>query len=52
MQAVFHNIVDDIKDDMFNGATTVIMSRLTKAAESVGKALEVALSDLAQKVCG
>ena len=50
IQAVFHNIVADVKDEMFEGAADIIMGRLAKAAEAVGKALEVALSDLAEKV--
>ena len=35
---------------MFDGAADVIMARLSKAAEAVGKALETALSDLAETV--
>lgn len=35
---------------MFDGAADVILERLAKAAEAVGKALEAALSDLAETV--
>ena len=47
---MFHDYIVDIKDEMFDGAADVIMARLSKAAEAVGKALETALSDLAETV--
>ena len=47
---MFHNVVEDVKDEIFEDAAGVIMGRLSTAAESVGQALEVALSDLAEKV--
>ena len=40
----------DIKDEMFEGAADVILSRLANAAEAVGKALCEALQELAEKV--
>lgn len=49
-QAVFHDYVVDIKDEVFEDAADVLMSRLKNAAEAVGKALETALNELAQKV--
>ncbi|KAI0079668.1 hypothetical protein K474DRAFT_1683062 [Panus rudis PR-1116 ss-1] len=49
-KALFHNYVDDLKEEIFEGAADVIMTRLTKAAEAVGDALEEALAELAEKV--
>ena len=50
VQALFHNYVADIKDEMFEGAADVILGRLANAAEAVGKALGDALQELADKV--
>ena len=50
MQAVFHGYVARLKDQIFNGAADVIMTRLSKAAEAIGDALKDALNDLARKV--
>ncbi|GJE84682.1 nuclear GTPase SLIP-GC [Phanerochaete sordida] len=47
---VFHNYVSKIKDEIFDGAADVILARLAKAAESVGKVLDNALGDLAEKI--
>ncbi len=49
-QAVFHNIVNEIKNEMFDDAADVILGRLAEAAEAVGKALGEALQALAEKV--
>ena len=49
-QAVFHNFVDNIKNEMFEGTVDVLFGRLDSAAEAVGKALEEAFSALAEKV--
>ncbi|CAL1702209.1 unnamed protein product [Somion occarium] len=49
-KALFHDFVDGVKDEVFNGAADVIMGRLTKAAEAVGNALEEALAELAEKI--
>ncbi|KAI0758261.1 Dynamin family-domain-containing protein [Irpex lacteus] len=49
-KAVFHNIVNEIKNEMFDDAADVILGRLAEAAEAVGKALGEALQALAEKV--
>ena len=49
-KALFHNYVADIKNEIFEGAADVILSRLANAAEAVGNALGDALQDLAEKV--
>ncbi|KAH9951754.1 Dynamin family-domain-containing protein [Amylocystis lapponica] len=49
-KAVFHDYVEDIKDEVFQGAVDVLMGRLSKAAEAIGKALEESLSELAEKI--
>ena len=49
-QMVFHNYVKDVKDEMFDGAADVILTRLAAAAEAVGRALGESLSELAEKV--
>ncbi|OBZ71936.1 hypothetical protein A0H81_08311 [Grifola frondosa] len=49
-KAVFHDYVDDLKDEIFTGAADVLLTRLAKAAEAVGKALEDALEELAKKI--
>ena len=41
-QAVFHNFVDNIKDELFEGTVEVLFGRLDSAAEAVGKAKDVA----------
>ncbi|OCH93605.1 hypothetical protein OBBRIDRAFT_832536 [Obba rivulosa] len=47
---LFHNYLDGIKDEVFEDAADVLMSRLRNAAEAVGKALETALNNLAEKI--
>ena len=49
-KAVFHNYIDDCKDDVFDDGADVLLDRLSKAAEAIGAALDSALSDLAEKV--
>ncbi|THG94658.1 hypothetical protein EW026_g6853 [Hermanssonia centrifuga] len=49
-KALFHDAISDTKSEMFDGAADVIMGRLAKAAEAVGKALEGSLSELAETV--
>ncbi|THH33781.1 hypothetical protein EUX98_g424 [Antrodiella citrinella] len=49
-KALFHNHVNGIKHEVFEGAAEVIMGRLSKAAEAVGQALEEALAELAEKI--
>lgn len=49
-QAVFHDFIAKIKDYIFTDAADVIMTRLSKAAEAVGAALNDALKELAKKV--
>lgn len=50
VQALFHNYVDDIKEEVFNDGAEVLLGRLSTAAEAVGKALEDSLEELAEKV--
>lgn len=50
MQAVFHNYINDHKQDVFNGGAEVLMGRLSTAAETIGKALNKSLRELAEKV--
>ncbi|KAJ7744514.1 hypothetical protein DFH07DRAFT_25631 [Mycena maculata] len=49
-KASFHDYITDVKDDIFDGGADVIMERLTDAAEAIGKALDVAMDNLAQKI--
>ncbi|KII94798.1 hypothetical protein PLICRDRAFT_86263 [Plicaturopsis crispa FD-325 SS-3] len=49
-KALFHNYVNDCKDEVFNGGAEVLLGRLAGAAEAVGDALETALTELAQKI--
>jgi hypothetical protein len=49
-KAVFHNYIDDCKDDVFDDGADVLLGRLEKAAEAIGATLDSALSDLAEKV--
>lgn len=49
-KAVFHNYIDDCKDDVFDDGADVLLDRLSKAAEAIGAALDSALSELAEKV--
>jgi hypothetical protein len=50
MQAVFHNYIDGHKHDVFNGGAEVLMGQLSTAAETIGKALNESLRELAEKV--
>ena len=47
---MFHDFIGKSKDYIFTDAADVIMSRLSKAAEAVGAALNDALEELARKV--
>ena len=47
---MFHNFVDNIKNELFEGAVDVLFGRLDSATEAVGKALEESFSALAEKV--
>ncbi|KAJ6599136.1 hypothetical protein DFH09DRAFT_1130225 [Mycena vulgaris] len=49
-KASFKSYISDCKDDIFEDGADVIMERLTSAAEAIGKALKVAMENLAQKV--
>ncbi|TFK55750.1 hypothetical protein OE88DRAFT_1804556 [Heliocybe sulcata] len=49
-KAVFHDFIDDVKDEVFTGGADVVMTRLTQASNAVGEALEEALAALAEKV--
>ncbi|KAJ7507726.1 hypothetical protein B0H11DRAFT_1968347 [Mycena galericulata] len=49
-KASFHDYISDCKDDIFEDGADVILDRLTNAAEAVGKALDVAMDNLAQKI--
>lgn len=49
-KAVFHEYVDNIKDKIFKDAAGVLMDRLSSAAETVGKTLEEASRELAEKI--
>lgn len=49
-KALFHNYVDDIKEEVFNDGAEVLLGRLSTAAEAVGKALEDSLEELAEKI--
>ncbi|CCM01707.1 uncharacterized protein FIBRA_03772 [Fibroporia radiculosa] len=48
-KGVFHDFVDNIKNEVFNDGAEVIMGRLSNAAEAIGRALEDALEKLAEK---
>jgi hypothetical protein len=50
IQAVFHNYIHGRKHDVFNGGAEVLMGRLSTAAETIGKALNESLRELAEKV--
>ncbi|KAG1761260.1 hypothetical protein EDD22DRAFT_954174 [Suillus occidentalis] len=50
MQAVFHNYIDGHKHNVFNGGAEVLMGRLSNAAETIGKALNESLRELAEKI--
>jgi hypothetical protein len=50
LQLLFHNFIDDCKNDVFEGGAEIILERLSKAAEVIGLALNEALQSLAQKV--
>ena len=47
---MFHNFVDNNKDDLFQNGADIILERLDQVAVDVGKALEGALGNLADKV--
>ncbi|KIK36397.1 hypothetical protein CY34DRAFT_26339 [Suillus luteus UH-Slu-Lm8-n1] len=49
-KAVFHNYINDHKQDVFNGGAEVLMGRLSTAAETIGKALNKSLRELAEKI--
>lgn len=49
-KAVFHDYIDQMKDEVFEDGADVIMDRLDQAAQAIGAALDSALVDLAQKV--
>lgn len=49
-KAVFHDYVDQCKDDVFEDGADIIMDRLSKAADAIGVVLNAALSELAEKV--
>ncbi len=47
---MFHDFIAKSKDYIFTDAADVIMTRLSKAAEAIGAALDDALKELAKKV--
>ncbi|KAG6857365.1 hypothetical protein H0H87_005668 [Tephrocybe sp. NHM501043] len=49
-KAVFHDFINDCKDEIFDDGADVVMERLTKAADAVGEALDMSLGQLAQKI--
>ncbi|KAG1755777.1 hypothetical protein EDB19DRAFT_1956649 [Suillus lakei] len=49
-KAVFHNYIDGHKHDVFDGGADVLMGRLSTAAETIGKALNESLRELAEKI--
>ncbi|KAG2348817.1 hypothetical protein BDR05DRAFT_873352 [Suillus weaverae] len=49
-KAVFHNYVDGHKHDVFDGGAEVLMGRLSTAAETIGKALNESLREVAEKI--
>ncbi|GLB33731.1 putative dynamin family protein [Lyophyllum shimeji] len=49
-KAYFRSFIEEVKDEIFDDGADVLMDRLTKAAEAVGKALDEALGQLAQKI--
>ncbi|KAG5637833.1 hypothetical protein H0H81_003038 [Sphagnurus paluster] len=49
-KAVFHRFIEGCKDEIFDDGADVLLDRLTKAAEAVGKALDDALEKVAQKI--
>ncbi|KAG2146754.1 hypothetical protein DEU56DRAFT_786239 [Suillus clintonianus] len=49
-KTVFHNYVDGHKHDVFDGGAEVLMGRLSAAAETIGKALNETLRELAEKI--
>ncbi|KAG0709554.1 hypothetical protein DFH29DRAFT_792939, partial [Suillus ampliporus] len=48
-KAVFHNYVDTYKHSVFDGGAEILMGRLSAAAETIGKALNESLRELAEK---
>ena len=51
MQALFNTFIKTVRNHIFNGGAERLLDRLGQAADSIGKALEIALEDLSQKVC-
>lgn len=51
LQALFRTYLQDCKDDIFDDGATVVLDRLTAAAEAIGETLDNAMGNLAQKVC-
>ncbi|KAJ7179922.1 hypothetical protein C8R43DRAFT_870220 [Mycena crocata] len=49
-KASFRSYISDCKDDIFENSADVILDRLNAAAEAVGKTLESAMDNLAQKI--
>ncbi|KDQ65115.1 hypothetical protein JAAARDRAFT_188367 [Jaapia argillacea MUCL 33604] len=49
-KAVFHDFIENVKDEVFTGGADVIMERLNKAAAAVGEALDASLQALAEKI--
>ncbi|KAJ7129761.1 hypothetical protein C8R44DRAFT_777600 [Mycena epipterygia] len=49
-KACFHDYVSDYKDEIFDDGAEVILERLTGAADAIGKALELDMENLAQKI--
>ncbi|KAG2077497.1 hypothetical protein BDR04DRAFT_1196025 [Suillus decipiens] len=49
-KAVFRNYIDGHKHDVFDGGAEILMGRLSTAAETIGKALNESLRQLAEKI--
>ncbi|KAG2369878.1 hypothetical protein BDR07DRAFT_1526349 [Suillus spraguei] len=49
-KAVFRNYINGHKHDVFDGGAEVLMGRLSTAAETIGKALNESLRQLAEKI--
>jgi len=49
-KAVFHNFIDKERLTLFSGGSDVLLEKLAQVAQSIGRALDVELSELARKV--
>ncbi|KAF8589963.1 hypothetical protein K439DRAFT_1628171 [Ramaria rubella] len=49
-KAVLHDFVKTTRNHVFNGGADALIDRLSKAADTVGEALDAALGDLSKKI--